>query len=199
MNIYEKLQNMRVELQERNLKKSGKNKYAGYDYYELSDILPSINELQAKYKTCSVIRYNDTVATLELINCEKPDEAIMFTSPMCSVSLKGAHEIQNMGALETYSRRYLYMTVFEVVESEFFDAVQGKPQQNKQQQNNKSKKTIDELKRELYIYIKAYALKQRRSIEDITEEMQVKFDVDLKEADETILKQMISYLYERVK
>ena len=71
MNLYEKLQQMRVDLQQKNIKKSGRNTYSGYDYYELADILPPINELQNQYKTCSCIRFNKEEAVLTIINSEK--------------------------------------------------------------------------------------------------------------------------------
>lgn len=152
MNIYEKLQNMRVELQQMNIKKSGKNKFAGYEYYELADILPPINSVQQKYKTCSFIAYNKDDAILTLVNAEKPDEVIVFTSPMAEASLKGTHPIQNLGAVETYQRRYLYMTAFEIVENDFLDATQGaQPTQQKpprpqsKPKSNLSKDNADKL------------------------------------------------------
>jgi hypothetical protein len=37
MNIYKKLQAARIKLQQTELRKSGKNKFAGYEYFELSD------------------------------------------------------------------------------------------------------------------------------------------------------------------
>ena len=49
--IYEKLAQMRVELQSKKLTKTGKNTYSKYDYYELSDFLPSCNSIAASYKT----------------------------------------------------------------------------------------------------------------------------------------------------
>ena len=48
-NVYGKLSKIRLELQNRQLKKSGQNKFAGFKYYELGDILPTINELSDKY------------------------------------------------------------------------------------------------------------------------------------------------------
>lgn len=127
MNIYEKLQCMRVDLQSMNLKKSGNNKFAGYSYYELGDFLPHINNLMMKYKVTSLVSFGER-ATLTLVNAEKPEETITFESPMESAQLKGAHPIQNLGAVETYSRRYLYMTAFEIVESDALDATQGNGQ-----------------------------------------------------------------------
>lgn len=124
MNIYEKLQNMRVELQGMNIKKSGNNKFAGYNYYELGDFLPAINSLMFKNKVTSIVSFGER-ATLTLVNCEKPEETIVFESPMEAATLKGALPIQNLGAVETYSRRYLYMAAFEIVESDAIDATQG--------------------------------------------------------------------------
>lgn len=154
MNIYEKLQKVRVELQEMNLKKSGENTYAKYKYYELGDILPAINKLLMENKMTAIVKFDSEYARLRIVNCEKPDEEIEFTSPMAEVTLKGAHDIQNLGAVETYQRRYLYMMAFEVVESDFFDATQGKEQakqpqkpktQNKAPQSKLSTATVKSL------------------------------------------------------
>lgn len=126
MNIYEKLQTVRVALQAKNLKKGGKNTYVKYDYYELADFMPDLMLLMAENKMTSIVTFNKEQATLTLVDMEKPDAKITFTSPMASASLKGAHEIQNLGAVETYQRRYLYMAAFEIVEGDVLDAMQGK-------------------------------------------------------------------------
>lgn len=126
MNIYEKLQTMRVALQSKNLKKSGQNSFAKYSYYELADFLPAINQIMLENKVTSIITFNSENAVLTLVNTEKPDEVITFASPMREAVLKGAHPIQNLGAIETYSRRYLYMTAFEIVESDTLDAIHDK-------------------------------------------------------------------------
>lgn len=143
MNIYEKLQTVRVAFQNLNVKKTGKNTFAGYDYYDLGDILPPINDLMQQNGLTSFVTFDSEVARLTLVNVEKPDERIEFTSPMATVSLKGAHDIQNLGAVETYQRRYLYMAAFEIVEHDFFDATQGKqsgkPSQKPQQQKSTKK------------------------------------------------------------
>lgn len=160
MNIYEKLQSMRVKLQSMSLKKSGKNTYAGYSYYELGDFLPHINTLMMEHKVTSLVSFGER-ATLTLVNAEKPEERITFESPMESANLKGAHPIQNLGAVETYSRRYLYMTAFEIVESDALDATQGNDagQQRKAnaQQNQKGSGLSDETKGKLNKAINWYS------------------------------------------
>lgn len=138
-NIYTKLQTVRVAFQNLNVKKTGKNTFAGYDYYDLGDILPPINDLMQQTGLTSFVTFDSEFARLTLVNVEKPEERIEFTSPMATVSLKGAHDIQNLGAVETYQRRYLYMAAFEIVEHDFFDATQGKQPQKPQQQKSTKK------------------------------------------------------------
>lgn len=132
MNVYEKLQKCRVELQNTELKKSGNNKFAGYKYFELGDFLPTINKLCMEHKLLTVTTFNSELATLEVINAEAPEEKVTFTSPQGQAQLKGCHEIQNIGAVETYQRRYLMMLAFEIVEGDALDPTVGADNKNKQ-------------------------------------------------------------------
>ncbi|USK78941.1 ERF family protein [Peribacillus frigoritolerans] len=126
MNVYEKVQNCRIELQQMNIKKSGKNTFAHYDYYELQDFLPPINLLFQKHKLFSQISFTSEFASLTIVNTENPDEMIHFTSPMAEANLKGTHPIQNLGAVQSYQRRYLYQTALEIVEHDQLDGTFGK-------------------------------------------------------------------------
>lgn len=130
MNIYEKLLKIRVDLQGKKLKKTGNNKFAGYTYYELGDFLPTLNKLCLENKIVTITTFDIAYATLTIIDAEKPEDIIEFTSPMAEASLKGCHAIQNIGAVETYQRRYLMMLAFEIVESDALDATTDKPQKN---------------------------------------------------------------------
>lgn len=126
MNIYEKLQSARVELQNKKLKKSGKNKFAGFEYFELSDVIPAINQLFAEKKLFSQFCISDNLATLTIRDAEKSEDFICFTSPIAELELKGCNSIQALGGVHTYLRRYLYMNALEIVEADLFDAVSGK-------------------------------------------------------------------------
>lgn len=125
MNVYQKLQKCRVELKTLEIKESGNNKFAGYTYMELGDFLPHIVDLCDKHGLCTLISFG-TEATLTVVNSEEPTEQIVFSSPMSTASLKGCHEIQNLGAVETYLRRYLYVSAFDIVEHDALDSTQGK-------------------------------------------------------------------------
>ena len=120
------MQKARCEFQEKPLKKSGHNKFAGYRYFELADFLPTINSLLEKYNLCSNISFDSEMATLTIINSENTDEKLTFTSPMSEANLKGCHNVQNLGAVQTYLRRYLWVNAFEIVEQDGLEATTGK-------------------------------------------------------------------------
>ena len=63
---------------------------------------------------------------LTIVNAENTDEKLVFTSPMSNANLKGCHDVQNLGAVQTYLRRYLWVNAFEIVESDGLDATTGK-------------------------------------------------------------------------
>lgn len=140
MNIYQKLQNARVKLQSTSLKKSGNNKFAGYDYFELGDFLPAINQIMKEEGLSSFINFSADIAVLTLVNCDKPEEQVQFTSPMATAQLKGCHDVQNLGAVQTYLRRYLYVNAFEIVEHDALDATLGSDSSKNDSKGDREKK-----------------------------------------------------------
>jgi len=125
MKIYKKLIDARNMLQTKELTKSGHNKFAGYKYFELADFLPSIQQIFQEVGLVDVISFTAEIATMALYDVED-GSCIVFQSPMGSASLKGCHEVQNIGAVETYQRRYLYTTAMAIVESDVLDATTAK-------------------------------------------------------------------------
>lgn len=121
MSVHKKLMQARVKLQGVELKKSGQNKFAGYSYFELGDFLPHIQNIFNELGLCGVVSYNTEYATLCITDVED-GTVIVITSPMAEANLKGTHPIQNLGAVETYQRRYLWMTAMEIVEHDILDA-----------------------------------------------------------------------------
>jgi hypothetical protein len=123
-NVFKKLQDARVRLQKTELSKSGRNKFAGYEYFELGDFIPAVQKICNDVGLCGVINYTQTTATLSIHDTDG-DGVIVFESPMSTAALKGCHEVQNLGAVQSYLRRYLWMTAFEIVEHDGLDAVTG--------------------------------------------------------------------------
>ena len=126
MSVYKKLQDARLLLQNTKLSKSGKNKFAGYEYFELGDFLPAIQTICQKVGLCGVVSFNQEMAYLTIYDTDGGDSNfVTFTSPMSSAALKGCHDVQNLGAVQTYLRRYLWTNAFEIVEHDALDATMG--------------------------------------------------------------------------
>ena len=119
--VYAKLQKARMMLQAAPLKKSGHNKFAGYQYFELGDFIPTINEIFNNLGLCGVVSYDSEIASLTITDTDD-NSNIVITSPMAEANLKGCHPIQNLGAVETYTRRYLWVTAMEIVEHDALDS-----------------------------------------------------------------------------
>ena len=94
VNIYEKIQEVKKRLLEANIKKSGVNKFAGYNYYELADFTPFIINFCAELKLFTAVSFNKELATLTIVNAEKPEEKIEYTSPIEELELKGCNKVQ---------------------------------------------------------------------------------------------------------
>lgn len=135
--IYEKLAEMRVELQAKKLIKTGKNTYSKYEYYELSDFLPSCNSIATQHKTLFKFAINENTASLTLINLENLEDVIEFSIPTANVSIQGATAMQNIGAVTTYARRYLYMIAMEISEDDNLDTADTAEKVTKEQQQRK--------------------------------------------------------------
>lgn len=126
MSLMEKMTQARLELQNKNIKKSGWNEFSKYYYFQLADVLPIINELADKYRFFAWISYGIETASMTITNMDNPNDKLEIVSPMSTASLKASHEVQNLGAVQTYLRRYFYMTAFEIVEFDEIDATYDK-------------------------------------------------------------------------
>ena len=119
--VHKKLMQARVELQAMPLKKSGHNKFAGYNYFELGDFLPQVNSIFNRLGLCSVVSFDAEYASLTITDVDD-GTMIVITSPMVESNMKGASPIQSLGGSQTYQRRYLYLCATDLVEGDSFDA-----------------------------------------------------------------------------
>ena len=126
MSVHKKLMEARIRLQNTKLQKTGHNKFAGYTYFELGDFLPTVQQIFSELGLCGTISFTSTEAQLQIVDTEDVKVVINFLCPMAMASLKGCHEVQNLGASMTYIRRYLWVNALEIVEHDVLDATTGK-------------------------------------------------------------------------
>ena len=121
MTVHKKLMQARIKLQGMQLKMSGENKFANYKYFKLDDFLPQTQTIFNDLGLCSVVSFETDYARLCITDVED-GTTIVINSPMAEANLKGAHAIQNLGAVESYQRRYLWLAAMEIVEHDVLDA-----------------------------------------------------------------------------
>ena len=124
MNVWSKLLAVRNEFYAAGAKKTGKNLHAEFMYFELIDIVPVAAPIFAKYKLLLMPTFMNGNAVAMVVNTEKPNEHIEFSIPLQFIAEPGKfrmNEVQGVGAAVTYYRRYLYMIVLDLVESDSFD------------------------------------------------------------------------------
>lgn len=120
LNIFKKLQKARVELQKRDIKKTGYNKYSNYYYFELGDFLPHINEICFEIGLYTEFKYTNEKAWLYVRDTDS-DEVREWDTPVDVAVLKQCSQMQNIGGTQSFARRYLYTMAFELSESDAID------------------------------------------------------------------------------
>ena len=176
-NIFEKLQNARVLLQKRNLKKSGKNSFAKFEYFELKDFLPSANEIMEEVRLTPIFNINNEEAMLDIYDQDSL-ETITFKTPVAdatTLSKEGKPvnlEIQTLGSKHTYLKRYLYLNAFEIVEGDSIDPNTGNPETEPTKTEKQTPKATDKqisLIEDLYTDEEMEGMAQRLEVNHISE------------------------------
>lgn len=152
MNIktMKKINDGRSYFQQQDIKKSGKNKYQHFNYFELQDIIPIKNEICTKFKIADYFIFDieKQNARLEIYDLEQDDHQdpvtfqILIPEPQ---EMNSTKRMQEIGALQTYSHRYLLLQFLDVTECDRIDAtntskITGENKTNKKVQKSKMKK-----------------------------------------------------------
>ncbi|OPF51525.1 recombinase [Clostridium baratii] len=147
LNIYQKIQKARVELQNKKLKKSGKNTYSNYEYFELGDFLPGVNDVCNNNGLSTIFHFEKDKASLKVIDVDEPTSCILFETPIEMAAIKGSSVMQQIGGTQTYARRYLYMMAFEIAESDVIDGgeIDTEAEERRKKINKSSVLTINKL------------------------------------------------------
>jgi hypothetical protein len=126
-----KLLKARAAFHSKQVTKTGKNEFAKYLYFELSDFLPQALTAFSEVGLVGVVSFTRDDATLMIVDTES-GERLPITSPMSEATLRGCHPVQNLGAVQTYLRRYLWAAALELVEGDPVDS--APPAENSKEQ-----------------------------------------------------------------
>lgn len=152
-NVYEKLLEARRRFLEANVKKSGINRYAEFKYFTLEDIIPVKTQIFNDLGLVETIEFfgESNEAVLFLHNTHK-DDILTFRSQLAADESLIKNPIQKVGAIQTYVRRYLYMLMLDIVETDIIDETAGKDEEAapaKKSNRPASPEKREEVKKEL--------------------------------------------------
>lgn len=145
VNVYEKLLNARLKLLQSGMSKTGKNMHLQFKYFELEDIVPKVTQICQEERLLILDSFSENTAVATVINIDEPSDVIEFKIPYATMNeivsaQKGAsvvNDIQRLGASVTYLRRYLYMIIMDICESDNIDAGYYDEQQTKEKKEVK--------------------------------------------------------------
>lgn len=125
--ILSKLLQARISFAEGKIPMTGYNEAQGFSFFTLKDIVPAKNNIFKELGLIDVINFTDTTATLTLVDTES-EEKIDFVAPFPkNLNSLQPNQMQAIGSAETYSRRYLYLTMLDIVEP---DNINGEKNEN---------------------------------------------------------------------
>lgn len=177
LNLNESVIKIRVKLQNSKIKKSGKNKFAGFEYYELGDFLPKLNELMLEENINDLFTIENDEVKLILMKGEEKQEYKMpfriFETPLTKDGKQSMQDIQYLGALNTYYKRYLYLNAFGITDGEVIDSMNSEEIKKPIKQETKeiliTEKQIELIKQlDQERVKKALEYYEKENIEDLT-------------------------------
>ena len=136
LNVYAKLLLARKMFLTAGVKKTGVNRHLEFKYFELEDIVPVATEIGNEIGLLFLTTFENEYALMTVVNTDNPTETIEFKSPMKEIDSiessrtggKLTNAVQNLGSVETYQRRYLYITALDIVEADGFEGDVGAPE-----------------------------------------------------------------------
>lgn len=144
MNIYQKMNEAKIRIAALNLKMGGFNSHSKYNYFELEDFLGELNKICKGIGLYNHVTFGLDIASLTTTDTDKTEDTLITTSPMSTAKLPGCHDVQNLGAVETYIKRYLYQTAYDIVEKSDTERNPVTEQPKPMGQNGDEKKSFRE-------------------------------------------------------
>ena len=150
-NIYMKIAEINHKLNCTSLKKSGFNKFGNFAYYELEDLLPTIEESCYENGLLMQFQFDNSKAVIRFINTDNPEETYSNSIPLQSRELPNLpkmNEFQVYGSMMTYYKRYLLLNTFNISERSIIDNDAYEEMQKKEQSKSAKKEQVKQEQKE---------------------------------------------------
>ena len=151
LQLLSKIEDVKYEISESEIEKSGKNTFQKYNYFELKDFMPFVRKITKKYNIATQFNVIGDEAFLNVFDLdtgcfrrwrhnlpEVPDTQINKQGKEVPILPTEKEKIK--GALETYARRYLYLAFLELTDGDPIDSGDVNPHPQKSTKKSTKKK-----------------------------------------------------------
>lgn len=135
-----KLAKARIMLRQCPLEKTGHNSFQNFDYFELRDIMPSIDSILLELLVGADFELGKRRATLTISDMETGYEIVKSMDVPPIQVAKPDDYIKTKGKLQTYCQRYLWIRVLHITEPDMIDAESGSSKPKKTTAKKSAKK-----------------------------------------------------------
>ena len=124
--VLNKVEEIKRELRNCNLKKTGYNKYHKYKYFELEDIIPTISELLNSYDLGSFYVFDEKKGALIIY------DKISGANHVWTTSIKEHdNDMKDIQGIQTYARRALWLQCLDIMETNNIELSKNVTKKNK--------------------------------------------------------------------
>lgn len=124
--VLNKVEEIKTELRNCNLKKTGYNKYHKYKYFELEDIIPTISALLNNYDLGSFYVFDDDKGALVIYDKMTGANHVWTTSIK-----KHDNDMKDVQGIQTYARRALWLQALDIMETNNIELSKNVAKENK--------------------------------------------------------------------
>lgn len=133
MNITEKLLEARKMIKETSIKKEGRNTFSKYDYFTPSQVSELVNDVCQELNIITLFSLEKDefglYGHLSIADTEgKENQRLDFQMRTEMPSITATNMTQQMGGCETYTKRYMLMSAFDITDNNLdFDSQDNRP------------------------------------------------------------------------
>lgn len=120
INLLSKVQKARNIIKETKIKKAGNNSFSGYDYFTPDQVSLLVNSASNEVGIIHVFSLQeDNFGLFGQLDVYDTSSGCSITSIMRTKmpSIKSTNETQEMGGCDTYTRRYMLMSMFDIADN----------------------------------------------------------------------------------
>lgn len=188
-----RIKKARILIQKKNLKKTGKNHGYKFNYFAMADFIPTVNEIFDELNLVSSFKILDQYAELTIYSAEDLNDKMVYILNLPSnkedIVIGGRREnnnpLQVMGAIQTYTLKYLYIGALNLVEGEMIDNIEPEDKD----ENKTSNKTSTDDGSDVF-----YMINHSQSLDDLNKVLS-DFKTDMTKEAKTLLHHIATERY----